>query len=452
MTIVKAPFKNLIPLRDAKSKSFTKKKVDMSSVVTLILGGGAGTRLYPLTLTRCKPAISFGGKYRLIDIPMANALNSGCQKIYVLTQFLSHSLHQHIQNTYRKEHHSQGFIEILTAEQKPKKSEWYQGTADAIRQNIDYITESDAEYFLILAGDQIYQMNYGEMVEFAEKTDSAVVVGALPVDEISAKRMGIMQIDLHQKITNFVEKPTSKQTLEKFSIPKPILDKYFADLSLKKPYLGSMGIYLFRRDVLLTLLEEDLREDFGKHIIPTAIKGWKTSAFIFNGHWEDVGTIESFYRSNLSLTTESPLFDSHSVDFPLYSVNSSLPPAQLNNTQINSSIICEGSIINGEKIENSIIGPRSKIGKGTVIQGCYLFGNDYPHALDRVTGTKKTFGIGENCLIQKAIIDKQVKIGNNVQLINRENHINFDGPESIFIRDGIIIVNRGAHLPDGLIF
>jgi glucose-1-phosphate adenylyltransferase len=423
MAILSAPFKaNASPSRKMR------RRIDMSCVNTIILGGGTGTRLYPLTLTRCKPAICFAGRYRLIDIPMSNALNSGCHKIYILTQFLSASLHQHILKTYRLESHNNGFIEILSAEQKPSKQNWYQGTADAIRQNVEYLTDGDADYFLILSGDQLYQMDFEEMVALAEETDADVVIAGLPADEASAKRLGIFKIDSDQRITHFVEKPQKKEELD-----------LLRSSSNDKPYLGSMGIYLFKRKILLDILREDPREDFGKHLIPSLVGRGNTVAYVYPGYWEDIGTIESFYHANINLTSDQPLFNLMNGKFPIHTELHTLFPSKIHNTRLTSSLICEGSQIHAASISHSIIGPRSIIGKECVIDRSYLLGNDDYQA-----------SIGEGCEIRGAIIDKQAKIGKKVKLINRDGLDSYES-DNIYIRDGIMIVARSAVIPDNFI-
>lgn len=422
MTALRAPY--VVPQ--------LKRVIDMSCVGTVILGGGAGTRLFPLTQTRCKPAISFGGRYRLIDIPMSNALNSGCRKIHIVTQFLSASLHQHILKTYRMEPHTPGYVEILSAEQRPTKDVWYQGTADAIRQNIQYLTESDVDYFLILSGDQLYHMHFPEMVSFAEDTNADLVIAALPIDENDAKRMGVLKTNNRQLIVDFVEKPQTRETLE------PLKGPSFSQNSQKK-YLGSMGIYLFKRKALLDLLEQDFREDFGKHLIPTQVQKGHSYAYVFQGYWEDIGTIDSFYRANIALTQPQPEFEIYNEKYPIHTAYHCLPPPKISNTQIKQSLICEGSDIRAEKISHSIIGPRSQIGEDTLIDSSYLFGNDHPHS------------IGSGCEIRKAIIDKNVHIGNNVKLINRQNYHSYEN-EHLYVRDGILIVTKGSHIPDNFEF
>lgn len=421
-----------------------KKRFDMSCVSSIILGGGAGTRLLPLTLTRCKPAISFGGRYRLIDIPISNALNAGCNKIFVLTQFLSASLHRHIQKTYRMELHSSGFVEILSAEQKPGKNMWYQGTADAIRQNIDYLQDCEVDYFLILSGDQLYQFHFEEMVAFAENFDADVIVAAKPVDDVAARRMGILKIDEKNIVTDFLEKPPDSFSLEKLRMPIKWTKKN--GVSPKENLLGSMGIYLFKKDSLLQLLKEDAREDFGKHLIPTEVKKRNVAAFIFKGYWEDVGTIESFYLANMALTEPEPSLSLHDERFPIQAVYHSLPPPRIDGSHIISSLICEGGEIKAKEISKSIIGPRLIIGEGTVIEKSYLFGNDSDHHQSDF----KYHSIGKNCEIRRAIIDKHVRIGDNVRLVNQNGYTSYES-ENVFIRDGIIVVKQGSEIPPSFV-
>lgn len=417
------------------------KRIDMSSVAAIILGGGAGTRLFPLTLTRCKPAISFGGRYRLIDIPMSNALNVGCNKIYILTQFLSASLHRHILKTYRMESYSPGFVEILSAEQKPGKSLWYQGTADAVRQNIEYLQDCEADYFLVLSGDQLYQMHFEDMVALAERSGADLVVAAKPIDDASAKRMGVLKIDEENFIFDFLEKPSDSLSLEGMKMSS----------GYSRELLGSMGIYLFKKKALLKLLKEDLREDFGRHLIPSQVKKGNAVAFLFHGYWEDVGTIESLYKANIALTETKPSFDLYDEKFPIHSVHHSLPPPKINGTHVASSLICEGGDIRADEISHSIIGPRLHIGEGTVVEKAYLFGNDSYTLPSQSKEDFRRYSIGKNCEIRQAIIDKHVRIGNNVRLINQHGYKSYES-ESLFVREGIIVVRQGAAIPDSFVF
>ncbi len=424
--------------------------IDMRHVATIILGGGQGSRLAPLTTTCCKPAISYGGRYRLIDIPVSNSINSGCQKIFVLTQFLSRSLHQHLFSTYRLDHFSAGFIEVLTAEEKPHTKAWFQGTADAVRQNLEYFIETPADYFLILSGDQLYHMDFRNMLQFAYETEADVVISCLPIGEAEAKRMGVMQIGEDNFITAFHEKPQQRRDLNKMKLSASESRRLRIDPTMKLDYLGSMGIYLFKRKALIDLLLKDPREDFGKHLIPTKVQEGNIAAYIHQGYWEDIGTIESFYKANMALTTQTPPFNCYNEEWPIYTHHNTLPGARISNTQINNSIICEGAIVDADEITHSIIGQRSVIGKDTIISDSFLMGNDFYTLHAENSNLPQKFQIGHHCIIRKAILDKNVHIGNHVQLINKDKRTHYDG-HNISIRDGIIIVPRGATIPDGFI-
>jgi len=425
--------------------------VNMKNVATIILGGGQGTRLFPLTMSRCKPAMCYGGRYRLIDIPISNAVNSGSQMIYIITQFLSSTLHQHIFNTYRFGSLSSGFIELLSAEQKPQNNVWFQGTADAVRQNLDHFIEIPADYFLILSGDQLYRMNFREMVYFAQKTNADAVIASLPIPEADAKRMGVMQIDHNNFITSFHEKPQQRNELNRMLLTPSMSERLNLDPLKKLDYLGSMGIYLFKRKTLIDLLQRDPREDFGKHLIPTIVKEGNSAAYIHEGYWEDIGTVESFYQANMALTHSQPLFDCYNEEWPIFASQNTLPGARImGNTQVHRSILCEGSIIDAQEVAHSVLGPRSVLDKGVIIQNSYVMGNDYFHPPTATSRLPKTFRIGENSVIKKAIIDKHVSIGRNVQLVNKQNLTHYDS-ENVYIRDGIIVVSKGATIPDGFI-
>lgn len=422
--------------------------IDMRRVATVILGGGQGARLFPLTTKLCKPAISYGGRYRLIDIPISNSINSGCQKIYVLTQFLSRSLHQHIFSTYRMDNFSTGFIEVLTAEEKPHTKAWFQGTADAVRQNLEYFTETPADYFLILSGDQLYNMDFRNMLQFAHETEADIVISCLPIGENEAKRMGVMQIGNDNFITAFHEKPQQRRDLNKMKLSTSESERLRIDPTKKLDYLGSMGIYLFKRQALIDLLNKDPREDFGKHLIPTKVQEGNIAAYIHQGYWEDIGTIESFYKANMALTTHTPPFNCYNEEWPIYTSHNTLPGARINSTQITNSLICEGAIVEADEITHSIIGQRSIIGQDTIISDSYLMGNDFYTSTVESSRLPSKFQIGQNCIIRKTIIDKHAHIGDNVQLINKDKLLEYDGP-NVFIRDGIIIVPRGATIPNG---
>lgn len=414
---------------------------DMKRVATIILGGGQGKRLFPLTMTCCKPALSFGGRYRLIDIPISNAINSGCQKIFIITQFLSSILHQHIFSTYRFGSFSSGFIELLPSEERTKDKVWFQGTADAVRQNLEYFAETPADYFLILSGDQLYRMDYREMLLTALNTDADAVISALSIEEAKAKRMGVLQTNEDNYITAFHEKPQFATELESFRLMSG---------NAKKPYLGSMGIYLFKRQALLDLLSEDPREDFGKHLIPTQVKKGKVAAHVHEKYWEDIGTISSFYEANMALTERHPQFDCNHEDWRIYSSQAFLPGPRVYSTHVDGSILCEGAVLEGKEVMRSIIGPRTIVRPGAVIRNTYVLGNDFFSPPFAGSLLPSTFQIGVETVIDKAIIDKHVSIGNRVQLINRQKLDTYDG-DNIYIRDGIIIVTRGATIPDGFI-
>ncbi len=411
-------------------------------VAAIILGGGEGTRLHPLTLSRCKPAISFGAKYRLIDVPISHCIHAHLAHIYVITQFLSSSLHHHIARTYMESGKSRGKIDLLTAEQRPAERNWYQGTADAVRQNLDYLLESAAEYFLILSGDQIYNMDLRLLIEHAQAMDADVTIAALPVHTQDATRMGVLKMDEEGWMTHFHEKPQAKELLLQ-------LKSACCSSSYPKEHLGSMGIYLFKRHVLIQLLQTNPGADFGKHIIPAALESYRVGIFPYEGYWEDIGTIASFYHANMGLVGASPLFRLHHEERPLFSYQDDLAPTVFGDTRIQNSLIAEGGHIDAQEIRCSLLGPRSRVGEGTIIADSYLMGNDYYHSLvedhPRMPGFPQ---IGENCFIQKAILDKNVILGKGVKLVNERNISHYDG-ENIFIRDGIIVVPRGSSLPDG---
>ncbi len=415
--------------------------VDMDRVACVILGGGQGTRLYPLTETKCKPAIWFGGRYRLIDVPVSNAVNSGCYKIAILTQFLSSSLHRHILQTYHMDQFSSGFIDVLAAEQTPTSTEWFQGTADAVRQNYHSLVDIAADYFLILSGDQLYNMDFRKMIVFAEDVGADLVIGAIPVDKEQASRMGILKIDDEKKIYDFVEKPKDPKVLDEFVLPG------------SGDCLASMGIYCFKRDLLFSLLDEQKGVDFGKHLIPHQVNRGGVWAYQHDGYWEDIGTIKSFYEANIALTDPMPKFNCYDEVNPIFAQQTQLPGPKIFDTKITHSIICEGAIIEAKEIKHSIIGPKTILKKGTVIEYSYIMGNEqYLPPVKDSPHYPKRMGIGENCVIRKAIIDKNVYMGNGVKLINEKGIENYDSDNHLYVRDGVIVVTRGASFPDGFTF
>ncbi|HSX27116.1 MAG TPA: sugar phosphate nucleotidyltransferase [Chlamydiales bacterium] len=420
-------------------------------VATVILAGGQGTRLHPLTIHHSKPAISYGGRYRLIDIPISNSINSDFRQIFVIAQYLSGELQHHISHSYHFDSFNPGSVDVLTPQiAESGEKQWFAGTADAVRKNLPTILKSPADYFLILSGDQLYNINFQLMIAFAQEQKADLTIASLPVLEKEAKRMGLLKIDGGHKVIDFVEKPQDPEILRKFILP----EKFFQDCKIKPHkdpcYLGSMGIYIFKREALVDLLQKDHRHDFGHHLITTAVKSGKTSAYVFCGYWEDIGTVASYYEANLLLTTSEQGLNTYDEQNPIYTRSTYLPGPKIKCTKITQSIICEGSIIEADEVYHSVIGLRSHIKKGTIIRDSVMMGNHF--YLEPVRdGVSHESGIGENCLIEKAIIDEHVLIGNNVRLINKKKLDQFEG-DGIFVRDGIIIVPAGVQIPDGFEF
>ena len=408
----------------------------------MILAGGEGTRLHPLTLSRCKPAVSFGGTYRLIDIPISNALNARLGHIFILSQYMANSLHQHITETYRLDPYQGALIEMLSPEEKAGEKVWYEGTADAVRKNLKHLLEFDIEYFVILSGDQLYNMDLHDLISFAKQADADLTIATLPVCQTDATRMGLMQIDKNHRITDFVEKPTDEAILKKFELKEKLLEN-------NDPcYLGSMGIYVFKRQTLIDLLTEYDGTDFGKHLIPEQIKKGNTFAYFYRGYWEDIGTIASYYEANLALTTQSLALDLYDETNPIYAHPEHLPSPVIENTRIKDSIIGQGSVVEAEEISHSLIGLRASIGSGTVIRDSIVIGNQFYNAPEKQENQLPSkFAIGKNCQIEKAIIDEHTQIGDNVKLVNKDKLDSYDG-DIVYIRDGIIVVPPGTTIPD----
>lgn len=426
-----------------------KRVVHMKDIAAIILGGGQGTRLFPLTMTRCKPALCYGGRYRLIDIPISNAIHSGCQQMFVITQFLSSSLHRHIMSTYRFGTSSSPMIELLSTEEKPANKVWFQGTADAVRQNLSYFEDTHAEYFLILSGDQLYHLDFNELLECAKETDADMVIASLLVDADQAKRFGVMTIDNDHFITEFQEKPQTSEALKKMRLSE-LQSRMLGGERASQTYLASMGIYLFKRQVLIDLLQNDPREDFGKHLIPTLIEKGNVATYIHQGYWEDIGTVESFYLANMALTSSSPPFDCYREQWPIFTKPVTLPGAKVLNGKIDRSILCEGSTLGEVEITNSIIGPRTLIKSGTTVRDTYMMGNEFfapPQGHKRLPDQ---LYIGQDTVIERAVIDRHVCIGDRVQLVNKEKRTYLDS-ENLYIRDGIIVVPHGAYIPDDFV-
>lgn len=413
-------------------------------VACIILAGGQGTRLFPLTQHRCKPAANFGGRYRLIDVPISNSLNSNMNHIFVISQYFSSALNQHIQETFPLDHFQGGSLNLLCPEERPDGKVWYNGTADAVRKNLDELTKLPIDYFLILSGDQLYNMDLEAMVQFANDKDADITIAALPVGESVASRFGLLNIDSNSHIIDFIEKPKDPEVLKKFEIPEDFVKTHDVRCANPPCFLASMGIYVFKKEALIELLKEDNGEDFGKHLIPCQLKKGRGAAFLYQGYWEDIGTISSYYEANLSLTANELGLDLYNEVLPIYAHNHYLPGARLTNTAMKDSIVCDGAIIQGKEVTHSIVGVRTVIKKGTIIRDSILLGNK---TYSDINDASCEYTIGENCQIKKTIIDLDVRIGNNVKLLNKDNLETYDG-DGIFIRDGIIIVTSGTILPD----
>ncbi len=422
----------------------------MKEPLCVVLGGGEGTRLFPLTSHRSKPAVPLGGKYRLIDIPVSNCLNSGLGKIYVVTQFNSVSLHRHIEGTYRFDHFSRSFVEILAAQQTPESSFWYQGTADAVRQNLRYINSPEHDPIVILSGDQLYRMNYRKMIDWHQSNDADFTVAVIPVEKEKAKGFGILHIDDDCMIERFVEKPQEEELLDELVLPAGSLDR-FGIVTQGKSHLASMGIYVFNREVMVKLLDNE-HTDFGKEIIPNAFGEFKALAYPFSGYWEDIGTIRSFFEANLALTDVVPDFDFYSFPEPIYTRPRQLPASKFQQCQIDASVIADGCILEWASIHHCMIGIRCFIRKNTILRDTVMMGADfYESAGDFQTNMDANMphvGIGESCEVHEAIIDKNARIGNNCRLINKDNVQEADG-DFFYIRDGIVSIPKNAVVPSG---
>ncbi len=422
----------------------------LNSVIAVILGGGAGTRLYPLTAARSKPAVPIAGKYRLVDIPISNCINSNIHRMFVLTQFNSASLNKHIKNTYHFSAFSAGFVDILAAEQTPDNPGWYQGTADAVRQSLRHIKNNDFDYILILSGDQLYQMDFGVMLKNHINKGADISIATIPVGDREAPEFGILKTDDDHFITSFVEKPK-----------KDVLNEWTSDTGPQmqqqgRNYLASMGIYIFNRKIMQDLLMEKFPDatDFGKEIIPSSIHNHKVISYQYDGYWTDIGNIYSFFEANLALTEDVPDFNLFDSAHPVFSRARMLPPAKISGTTLEQTMIAEGCIILASRIENSVLGIRSRVGHGTTIVSSYIMGGDIYETLEQIEEFNNKgmpgMGVGERCYIKNAIIDKNVRIGNDVR-INGGKHLENYDHELYTVKDGIVVVKKGAILPDGFV-
>ncbi len=422
--------------------------------LALILGGGQGARLFPLTLQRSKPAVPLGGKYRLIDITVSNCINSGVHHIYVLTQFNSASLNHHIARTYRFSPFTDGFVEILAAEQTPGNKDWFQGTADAVRQVMIHISDFEPKNVLILSGDHLYQMDYSKFLKHHTDTNADLTVSVIPCDEARATGFGLLKTDPTGRIVEFREKPPADQVAE-MRVATTTLGLN-AEEAERRPYIASMGVYLFKYEALRELLKEEQYKDFGGQVIPSAIGKYNVQAYLFNGYWEDIGTISSFYNANLDMASIMPKFNLFDADQPIYTRPRYLPSSKLVSCEINHSLISDGCILNQCKIRNCIIGIRARIESGATIEHSLLMGADFYQPLEELASERQHglpwIGIGENTHIRRAIIDKNVRIGSNVKILNEAGKDHFDSENgSYFIREGIVIVPKGATITDGTI-
>jgi glucose-1-phosphate adenylyltransferase len=419
-------------------------------VLAVILGGGAGTRLYPLTASRSKPAVPIAGKYRLVDIPISNCLNSGIDRMFVLTQFNSASLNRHIKNTYHFSAFSSAFVDILAAEQTPDNPTWYQGTADAVRQCLRHLGPFEAEYILILSGDQLYQMNFMDMLNNHIKQNAEITIATIPVADREASEFGILKKDDKGFITSFIEKPKKDLLKDWTSDTGPVMQ------GQGRHYLASMGIYIFNRQLLQDLLQNEYVEatDFGKEILPQSINKYKVVSYQYDGYWTDIGNIYSFFEANLGLTKEIPdfnLFDNNNL---IYTRARMLPPAKISGTTLEKTIIAEGCIINASRIESSVIGIRTRIGIGTTIVSSYLMGIDYYETIEEIRHDREhglpSVGIGDRCYIRNCIVDKNCRIGDDVR-INGGSHLENTDHSLYTVKDGIVVVKKGAVIPNGFV-
>jgi glucose-1-phosphate adenylyltransferase len=424
----------------------------MKNVTTLVLGGGRGSRLYPLTKVRAKPAVPLAAKYRLIDIPLSNCINSGLNHVYVLTQFLSVSLHRHIRLTYRFDNFSGGFVELLAAQQTADEgTDWYQGTADAVRKNIRYIEQSGIEYVLILSGDQLYRMDYRDMLRTHQQSGAAVTIAAIPVTRQAARGFGIMRIDETGRVAGFLEKPKTDAEIDMVKLDPAWIDRQ-GIASGGRDCLASMGIYVFNRDFLLEVLHKTAYQDFGKEVFPAAFRSRHVQVHLFDGYWEDIGTIRAFYDANLALAQSDPPFQLVSPTAPVYSRARYLPPSNIQQATIHGSLLADGCRIGkGAIIENSVIGLRCIIGENVTIRNSIIMGADYyeNHDAQHPCGpSHPVMGIGDGTVIDGAIVDKNCRIGRNVRVVNDRGVENGEDADDCVIRDGIPVVVKDAELAD----
>lgn len=417
----------------------------MDEVLSIILGGGRGSRLFPLTLQRSKPAVPIGGKYRLIDVPVSNCLHAELRRIFVLTQFNSASLNHHISQSYRMDPFSRGFVDILAAEQTPDNPHWFQGTADAVRQAARHFTRHEAEYYLILGGDHLYRMDYGLLLDAHVDQDADITIAALPVTTAEATSMGLFLFGRDGHIVGFEEKPNAERLSQIGSSVPPASVFYRQTHNSQKPFIASMGIYVFSRDVLLALLEETEGTDFGREIIPASLDTHNVKAFLHDGYWADVGTVESFYEANIQLTEPHAPFKFYDPRRPIFTHARFLPPSHLRSCTVRESLVADGCFLEECSIENSVIGIRTHVGRRTRITRSVLLGADMYTAPESAP-----LGIGRNVVLDRVIIDKNASVGDDARLVNEAGVQHTDG-DGYYIRGGIIIVPKGGRIPDGAV-
>jgi glucose-1-phosphate adenylyltransferase len=416
-------------------------------VITVILGGGEGSRLFPLTRDRAKPAVPIGGKYRLVDIPISLSLNSGIKRIFLLTQYLSSSLHRHVQQAYRFDDFiPRGFIEIVAAQKTREATSWFQGTADAVRQGMVHFENHPHEHVLILSGDQLYRMDFRKMLDRHASTGADITIAALPVDRESAPRLGLLRVDDQHRVTEFVEKPKDPKLLDALGSAR--------GLPKDRPFLASMGIYIFRREVLRDCLARTPGDDFGKNVLPEAISQRKVCAYLYDGYWEDIGTIGAFYRANLDLLAPQPMFDFGLNVAPIYTRARFLPGSVVENSQVNRAIVSDGCTILRSVLDDAVVGIRQRIGTECKIRRSVLMGADFfetpAQRQENARVNRPDVGIGGGSLIEDAIIDKNVRIGRRVTIRAAGKPAELDG-ENYYVRDGVVIIPKGAVVPDGAV-
>ena len=430
----------------------SRQTANTSSVLSVIMGGGQGTRLFPLTKERAKPAVPLAGKYRLVDIPISNCINSDLRRIYLLTQFNSASLHRHISQSYKFDHFSGGFVELLAAEQTFADTSWYQGTADAVRKNLIHFLNQDFDYLLILSGDQLYRMDFRQIIAQHIEQGADITIATIPVSRRESQSFGIMQINEERRITRFVEKPKDPALQDSLRLPH----EWYPKLGIedgRELFLASMGIYVFTRDVVRQLLDNTLT-DFGKHIIPAAIDTHRIFSYVFQGYWEDIGTIRSFFEANLDVNSELTRFNFFDMAAPIFTRPRFLPGSKINGAQIDHAVISDGCILNHARISNSVVGIRSLVDAGSELNRVILLGCDYYESHESIRANEAVgrprIGIGRNARIENAIIDKNARIGNDVRISPAGKPENADH-ELYYIRDGIVIIPKGGTVPHGTV-